>query len=233
MSRGFYNGVSSMATYGQQLDNIAHNLANLNTTGFKRATTAVNSFKVPSTDGSERLEVVGRLDWSQGTLQRTGNAFDLGLLGDGFFTIESPEGEAYTRNGTFRIDETGVLQTHEGYPVAWEGAASAIDPVGPPVVVDGEGNVRQGDLEVGRLKLVDFGARDELWQDSQGYFHAPAFVQEQTFTAQVHQGVLETSTASGFNELVEMVQLQRSFQSMTRLLNGLQQGYERLTQPSR
>ena len=231
MSRGFYNGVSSMATYGRRLDNVAHNLANLSTTGFKRTTTAMRSFSVPGAgDGGQQVRVVARRDWTQGSLIRTDNTFDLALDGEGFFSVESPQGEVYTRSGAFRVDAGGVLQTQEGHPVVWDGAAGTIDPAGDPVTVDARGNVRQGNSEVGTLRLVDFAAKDRLVQDERGYFHRPPFVREATFTAEVHQGALEASNTTGFEEMVEMIQLQRSFQSMTQLLGSLREGYDRLTQ---
>ena len=122
------------------------------------------------------------------------------------------------------------MQTQEGYPLAWEGASGVIDPAGERVVIDGAGLVKQGPIEVGTLKLADFEAKDQLWLDAEGYYRRPANVQFKTFTAQVHQGSLETSNAAGFSSMVELIQLQRSFQSMTRLLGSLQEGYDRLAQ---
>ena len=110
----------------------------------------------------------------QGTLVQSDGQFDLALAGPGFFAVETEGGEAYTRNGQFRIDDSGVLQTLEGYPVAWQGARGTIDPTGLAVLVDPEGRVMQGPDALGQLRIVDFEDAGALSQDRRGFYHAQA-----------------------------------------------------------
>lgn len=229
MNKGFYQGVASMAGYGRRLESIANNLANVSTTGYKGSKSATRSFRVPGAhDGRQQLETTAIIDLSQGELRRTGNQLDLALHGPGFFAVESPRGEILTRGGSYQVDANGVLQTSEGYPLAWNGPAGTIDGTGEPVQIGADGSVRQGDRQVGVLRTVDYAASDRLRQLDGGYFRAPNYLQESTFTGAVHQGALEASNVTAFQELVEMIQLQRSFQSMSRMISNVKETYDRL-----
>src|SRR5262245_9699618 len=153
-----------MAAQQRRLDSISANLANLGTTGYKRGVTAAHEIEVERPRGKVRgVTTLAEVDFAQGNLQRTGRDLDFGLFGDGFFAVESPDGEVYTRDGAFQMTESGVLVSGEGFPVAWDQFQGAIDPVGLPVVVDEEGNVRQGVQDIGRLKVsssrIDAGSR--------------------------------------------------------------------------
>jgi flagellar basal body rod protein FlgG len=91
--------------------------------------------------------------------------------------------------------------------------------------------VRQGEREVGRLKLVDFADRQALTFDSQGYFLAAPRAAREPATAEVHQGALEASNVQAVDELVAMIQVQRDFQISSKLMSSIDQTYRRLTQP--
>src|SRR4026209_814252 len=131
MDTGLYSGVAAMRANEKRMDSIAANLANANTTAFKRQTSATRTFDVALSGLTQRaIAVDTSTDFTQGPITRTGSALDLALEGDGFFAVDSPTGEVYTRSGKLRLDERGVLQTADGYPVAWEGARGTISPVG-------------------------------------------------------------------------------------------------------
>ena len=234
MNLGLYQGAAAMRASEKRLNALAHNLANVSTPGFKRHGTAARIFRVEEAGRVRQgLRTELTTDWSQGNLDRTENPYDLALFGEGFFAVEAPHGEVYTRAGSFKLNDDGVLQTMEGYPVAWAQRIGDLDPRGGPVVVDGEGNVRQGTLDVGRLKLTDFEDRTRLRQDGQGYWMAPAGAQEKAYTAVVHQGAVERSNATGLEELISMVMVQRSFDASSRVLSMINQSYQRLTRESR
>jgi len=230
MNKGLYEGVAAMSTAEQRLDSIVANLANLNVNGFKRHGASTESFDTVLR-GATRRQVATRtsIDFQQGTLRSTGNTYDLALAGEGFFVVETPEGEAYTRDGQLRIDEAGVLQTHAGYPVAWDGPRGTIDPLGEPVLFDAGGTVWQGETDVGKLKLVNFLARDELKPSRSGLFRGTAALREATHTAEVKQGFLERANVNAVDEMVGMISAQRSFESAARLLSMIDQTYRRLT----
>ena len=231
MDTGLYSGVAAMRASEKRMEAITANLANLDTPAFKRLTSSTRAFDLGE-GARRRTEVVTQnaVDFGQGVLERTGNALDLGLEGPGFFAVESPAGEVYTRNGSFHLDEQGVLQTQDGYPVAWEGARGVLTPVGDPITVDGSGLVRQGANDVGRIKLAGFAEPARLEHDARGYWHAPADLAPAAPEATVHQGASERSNASSIDELVEMVRVQRSFESAASLMRSIEQSYRRLNQ---
>jgi flagellar basal-body rod protein FlgF len=227
---GIYSGIAAMDSAQRRLEAITSNLANLSSTGYKRLSTSTQSFQA-SLRGKLEPQISTRtvLDFSQGVLRNTGNPYDLALHGSGFFAVETSEGEVYTRNGQFRVDAEGLLQTIEGYPVAWDGARGTIDPLGVEVSVDEEGLVRQGDVEVGRLRIVDFEETGRLEFDRKGFYHASGSMRETTSTAVVRQGTLEGANVSAVDEMVAMIATQRSFESASKLMQTIEQSYRRLT----
>ncbi|MFP4331517.1 MAG: flagellar basal-body rod protein FlgF [Alkalispirochaetaceae bacterium] len=149
MVRGIYTAASGMLAQEHRLDAISNNIANVETTGYKRDTSVHKAFpelliRRMSDDGvrqfplrSEPLgsydiaPVVGKLGtgveqnevftvYEQGEFQQTGNALDFALEGEGFFVVQTPRGERMTRNGEFMIGPEGLLVTKQGYPVLGE-----------------------------------------------------------------------------------------------------------------
>ena len=226
---GLYSGISAVRASERRLEAIASNLANVDTPGYKRR--ATRNFSIELGDARRsRKQVVSaqRIDFSQGNLERTGNPLDLALMGPGFFAVEGKSGEIYTRRGELLSDANGTLTTQEGYPVAWTRGPGRIDPVGLPLTVDEAGVMRQGAVDVGQLKLVDFPALDQLRLDSEGYFRAPVSLDRTEATAEVHQFARERSNVSSVDELVALISTQRSFESATRLMQMLDDSYKRL-----
>jgi flagellar basal body rod protein FlgG len=228
---GLYRSAVAMAAQQRRLDSISANLANVGTVGFKRGVTASHEVEVQRPRGSVRgVTTQARVVFAQGNLQRTGREHDLALFGEGFFAVESPAGEVYTRDGSFHMSETGVLVTEHGFPVAWEELSGAIDPVGMPLVVDEAGSVRQGNQNIGRLRVVAFDPR-VLSKDGLGFWTAPPTVRPAASDARVHQYALEDSNANGMEEMVEMIGVQRGFEVVARVFEAIDQTYERLTRP--
>ena len=230
MNRGLYSGVEAMSAAERRLDVIATNLANVSVNGYKRRGTSTASFEATLRGQTERhLSTRTNVDWSQGVIEATGNTFDLALFGQGFMAVETPQGEAYSRGGRLRIDADGLLQTDEGYPVAWDGARGTIDPLKEEARVDAEGTVWQGTDRLGQLKLVNFSDPQRLRPDSQGYLHAPASLDESAHEVEVRQGYIERSNASAVDEMIALIATQRNYESATRLMSAIDQGYRRLT----
>lgn len=230
MGNGLYRAAIAMVSQQKRLESISVNLANLSTTGYKRTSSSTAQFSVQSPEGEKTgLAIESQTDFSQGNLDRTGRDLDLALFGDGFFALEGPEGEVYTRAGDFKVTSDGVLVSQEDYPVAWRSRGGAIDPTGEPVTVDGDGVMRQGNQTLGQLKLVDFKDRTQLVQTGSSIWSAPKGLEEATPTASVHQYALESSNATGMEEIIEMIAVQRSFQSVGNLIRTIQESYQRLT----
>jgi flagellar basal-body rod protein FlgF len=232
MNVGLYRGAVAMVTQARRLETVASNLANLGTVGFKRGATATQQFEMQRGKRTVRgFAVKNQVDFSQGNLTRTERDLDMALFGDGFFAIESPAGEVYSRDGSFHLTAEGVLVTGEGFPVAWEKASGLIDPTGDPVYVDEEGNVQQGASRIGRLRIVDFLDKSQLGNDPSGYWRAPAGLGESAPSARVHQYSLEASNADAMAEMISMIEVQRAFESTSNVVSSIEQSYRRLTRP--
>jgi flagellar basal-body rod protein FlgG len=141
MVKGIYTAASGMRAQQWRLDSVANNLANVNTDGYKREQAVFKAnpemlLRRTNDDGvylnpfgsADAMPVIGRLgtgvelnelyvDFSQGAFKETENDYDLALSGKGFFSVATPYGERYTRNGSFQRGKEGFLETKEGYPV--------------------------------------------------------------------------------------------------------------------
>jgi flagellar basal body rod protein FlgG len=176
------------------------------------------------------LQAKNRVDYSQGPIEPTGSPLDLALFGNGFFAVETASGEAYTRDGRFRLDEQGELVTQDGLPLAFATRLGGIDPRGAAIEVDSEGTLRQGAVEVGRLKLVDFADPSALTLDPRGYLRAPRGLEEVAYTARVRQGALEGANVDPIREIIALIEVQRSFEGAARAVSNISESYQRLNQ---
>jgi flagellar basal body rod protein FlgG len=229
VSTGLYSSVAALQAGERRLEAITTNLANVSTPAFKRRASGASAFVVDPRDPQHvQVETHERVDFRQGVLERTGNALDLALMGEGFFVAEGARGEVYTRNGSLRLDPRGVLQTAEGRPLVWSRPGGPIDPLGEPVRIDEQGNVFQGSEQVGQLKLVAFESAEQLEVDGQGYYHARPGIEPVPADAEMHQFALEGSNVSAVDELVALISVQRSFQSASQLMRLIDETYQRL-----
>jgi flagellar basal body rod protein FlgG len=230
MDTGLFHSAAAMRSGERRLEAITQNLANVSTRGYKRGTSFAHAL---SAAGSKEARIVSGLapDLAQGTLETTGNPLDLALEGPGWFVVEGDRGRSYTRDGAFRVDDRGTLVTHDGRPVAWKGAPGTLRPVGEPVVVDAQGQVRQGQTAIGQLEIVDLDAPTKLQPAGSGRFQAAKEASEIPAQAVVRQGSLESSNVEPMDELVALVTVQRGFESAVTLIRTIEQSYRRLNQP--
>ena len=218
---------SSVDSLMKEYSTIAHNLANVSTTGFKRS---VNSFTKQAEEsdgatGTGQIGIKGSIDFTQGSLLRTGRPLDVSISGKGFFVVERPdESPVYCRNGVMHVNKAGQLVDLEGRLMA--GAEGPI--VIPPEVstaqinIAGDGAVSAGDMKFGRLKMVDFGEDEgKLASVGKNCFATteediePEEAKEMT----VRQGFLENSNVKLVEELVSLVTVTRQYETNMKLLS--------------
>ncbi len=223
-----------MTASERRLRALTTNLANVGTTGFKRVASVSRGEVVTGRNAQHAVvKTETQVDWTQGPIERTDVATDFALQGEGFFAVEGPEGEVYTRDGRFHLDEAGTLVTEEGYPVAWSGGRGSIDPVGEPLRVGADGSVTQGPRSVGRLKIVDFADKGTLQEIQRGYFRADPGAAVLPSTAEVHQFALEGANVSSVEELVRLIETQRAFEAGSNVVQLISQTYQRLARAGR
>ncbi len=222
-------GASGMRARLESLEMLANNLANGTTAGYKTDREFYSLYLAPEAEGAaggsigpDLLPVIERpwTDFSQGALVPTGNPLDFALSGKGFFTVAGPAGALYTRNGGFRISKTGVLETHEGWPIAWrQGATPRLAPE-QPITVAIDGTLSQQGQVLGQLDVVDLTEPSALVRQGAGYYAAPAVAAGATrpSSAEVQQGRLESSNVSAPEAAVRLVNVLRQFEMLQKVV---------------
>ena len=242
MIRGWYIGASGMAAQQNRLDAISNNLANVDTTGFKkqipvskefselllRRTAADGVYETPF-GSADVAPVIGKIgigvetnelytDFSQGSFKSTDTKSDLALGGEGFFAVETPLGERYTRNGNFHIGKEGLLLTKEGYPVLGESGAIRVPDDKFTVNEDGMIVSANDNRFIDRVKIVRFENERYLQKQGSSLWHTTAvsgsaYIAEGDERPRVLQGYTETSNVNVVNEMVQMIEVNRAYEA--------------------
>ena len=229
-------GLSRQTTLRRELEIVANNIANLNTTGFK-ADGAVFSEYLQTGARAERFAapdrrlsfVQDRMAWhdmSQGTVQQTGNPLDIAIDGDGMLVVQTPRGERYTRNGSLQISATGELVTMSGDRVIGDGGPIVLQATDKDIVItkDGTIKVREGvaltsDSTRGRLRIVSFANAQQLQKDGASTFKAPDGVTPQPVAnVNIVQGAVEKSNVRSVTEVTRMIELTRVYTEVAAIL---------------
>lgn len=229
MIRGIYISASGLLLEEMRSDITANNIANANTAGFKKDRAVASSFPemlleriaagetTPIGSSGLGAEVMASaVDRSQGALQPTGNPLDLAISGQGFFVVQTPEGERYTRRGSFSRDNQGYLVTDQGYRLL--GNAGPIKIPAGELVVDKQGNIRVKD-STATLRIVDFtGTADvpaaRLIKEGDSFLRAEGGLQPSLARGyQIQQGFLEASNVNPLSEMVALITVMRGFEA--------------------
>ena len=216
-----------LAAY-RAMDVIANNIANVSTPGFKREAAKFEEFVTWVTPSEEQkgpqpvsfVKDAGVMrDLSQGNLDHTGAPFDLALNGQGYFSVQTPQGERYTRSGHFTLDAGGQLVTSDGYPLLGEGGAITITPGDGDVHVAADGTLSGKTGQIAKLKLVDFPNARALLKEGASLYSTTQTPATPTALS-VQQGVLESSNVQPVIEISHMVEVMRSYEATATLSNS-------------
>lgn len=233
MANGIYIAGAALVARQQPQEALSHNLANMNTPGFKagRVFAEVLEEVGGGSDLVQRAAANQKLyiDFSQGDFQTTGRPLDMAIDGDGFFTVETPDGPRYTRNGNFSMDPEGRLVTGHGYSVLGEDGPIELPP-GGNLEVDEEGGLIVDGRPAGKLRVLHFEDLADLERSESGLF-APRpgtepRPEESEYT--VRQGNLETSNVNGTSEMMRMMILLREYESSQRAVQSQSQALGRV-----
>ncbi len=241
MIRSLYTAATGMEAQRLNIDVVANNLANVNTTGFKRARADFQDLlyqdvKEPGAESAEGLQIPSGIQvglgvrtvavqkiFEQGDFVSTGNQLDLVIEGDGFFQVPKPDGEmAYTRAGAFKLDSEGRVVTSDGYPVE-PALTIPTNTTSITVGTDGKVTVTQAGSntpsEVGRITLARFSNPAGLKSIGRNLFTATDSSGEAITgnpgadgMGTVAQGFLENSNVNVVEEMVNMIVSQRAYE---------------------
>lgn len=229
MENALLIGVSRQMSLRRELDVLANNVANINTTGFKADTTVFEEYLMPVArhdhfQGRDRRlsyvqDVATWHDMGQGPLKQTNNPLDVSIDGNAFFVVQAPGGERYTRNGSFQINAQGQLVTSEGYPVLGDGGPVQFQTEDRDINIARDGTVSVPDGARGRLRVVTFANPQRLQKDGGSTFSAPADMPaQQAELVHVIQGTVEQSNVKPVVEMARLIEVSRSYTQLASLL---------------
>ena len=230
-------GLSRQIALHRELEVVANNVANLNTTGYKADGSVFQEYLMPVAragafqGGDQRLSYVqDRATWhnfSSGPTRQTGNPLDVAIDGDAFLVVQTPRGERYTRNGALQINNSGELVTSAGDRVLGEGGPIQFQTTDNNISINPDGSitVREGgnatsDSNRGKLRLVRFAQMQALLKEGSSLFRAPDGTAPQPADPKVRvvQGSIEQSNVNGVIEMARMMELTRTYAQIAGLL---------------
>jgi len=203
----------------------ARNLANVTTPGFKRNIALLEAVVPEGQDPQTPVPTLTgvRIAFGQGDLAPTYGDLDLAIQGEGFFTVDTPDGLRYTRNGRFRLDENRVLVTQDGFPVLGQDGQIQVPQTAGALVVSRSGEVRADGVPLARLRITAFENPEQLQQAGRSLFADPgAAGPVEAASYEVHQGFVERSNVQPIEELVRMIALFRDYEACVRSLSSIE-----------
>ena len=224
MENTTYVALSRQATLRRQMDVVANNLANMSTHGYKSGQMMFVEHLTKSKGGESLLtpklayvrDIATMTDTKPGAIESTGNPLDVAIQGEGYFVVQTPEGEHYTRNGRLQLDNTGQLVNQLGQPVLADGGAPLIfAPEDTEIVISQDGTVSTNNGELGKLRVVRFD-NDQLLERTSG----AQFTTTEGNPAQdvddptVLQGAVERSNVEPILEMANMITVHRAYDSV-------------------
>lgn len=241
MLKGLYTAAMGMNVQSKQLDLISNDLANTATTGYKKDSAAVSSFKevylerlndtqnfIPNEGQVGKITYGAKIDeiftdYTQGSFVETNQETNMAIQGDGFFKVETANGTAYTRDGSFIINQSGHLVTREGYAVMGEEGPIALGEdyfsLGDKLVVKEKGDIYVAGQYVDRLALVSFEDKKVLSKSADNLYTSSG--PGEAFKGEVIQNYLEASNAQTVNAMVDMITVSRAYEANQKVIQTM------------
>jgi flagellar basal-body rod protein FlgF len=234
MVSGKYSALAGAISREQSIANIANNLANVNTNGYRKTMVSFESVLRGAQQSSEAKGInYTRIsknfsDFEPGAIRQTNNPLDLAISGEGFFKVQGPDDVLYTRRGDFKIDESGLLTTSNGFPVL-NNANETItipDTDTKKISVGDDGTVytllpRDERDEISQIAVVDIEDTNQLKRESDTTFSLlDKNLESESENYRVLQGELELSNVNMTGELARMIDSYRTFETYHKVLKS-------------
>ena len=220
-------GLSRQMALKTRMNVIANNLANINTAGFKRDTVHMEEFRMPV---AQMTELRGRdkalsyvhdravlNNMSAGSMKQSGNELDVAINGKGWFSINTPSGERYTRNGEFKLNNEGTLVTNDGFPGLGSGGPISFGPNETQITIARDGTISSSEGVKGQIRVVTFNEEQNLNKEGFNLFKTdeqPTPVEQPNLM----QGMVEGSNVKPVLELTTMIETTRAYVNQAQLL---------------
>mgnify|MGYP001201178801 CR=1 FL=1 len=223
MQTGYYVALSSQVALERRLNTLADNVANAGTVGYRAGEITFDDVLTGLTAKAISFVSPGADTYNTraGALRETGNPYDFAVQGDAWFAVESQAGPVMTRDGRFTMLETGELVTLEGYPVLDPGGTPLVlDPLAGPPDVGADGMLLQNGQPIGAIGLFAFAPGPESVRHGNSGFLANTELQPlvDMMDVGVVQGFVEESNVNPVEEMMRLIQVQRTFEQVSALM---------------
>ena len=238
MENTSYIALSRQMSLRTEMNIVANNIANANTPAYKAEKVVFQEF-LDRTKDRENLSFVQDIglarDIREGPMSATNNPLDVAISGEGYFVIETPLGDRYTRHGRFQMDATGQLVNSEGDALKSNGAPLVIPNGTREITIAADGSVSADEFAVGKISVVKFEDEFALKKGANGLYTTDQDPEEIT-QPQLVQGMLEDSNVEPILELTRMITVQREYQSVQKFIKAendrMKKAIERLSRQS-
>ena len=213
MISGIYNLIDGSVTQQLRFETLANNMANSSTNAFKKDILSFNQ--------TLGMQSYSKTDFSQGPIRYTGNDLDVALGSDGFLKIQTANGFRYTRDGALSINTKGFLVTANGDVVLGKNGPIAVD--GGKVSIGQDGEVLVDNAPADTLLVVNFDKPDLLRKEGGSYYSYQGDNKEISIKTDsvIKQGYLESSNVNPTQEMVEMIETFRAFESVQKAIQAI------------
>jgi flagellar basal-body rod protein FlgF len=234
MQNALLIGLSRQTLLERQLDVVANNIANVNTTAFKADQSLFEEYL---RSGAHEDNFIGRdrrvsyvqdrgtyRDLSQGPSEQTKNPLDLAIDGSGYLVVQTAAGERYTRDGHLHLNNTGQLVTANGDPVLGTSGPITFQPTDHDINISPDGNITvlegttTADALRGKLRLVSFADAQSLLKQGSNLYAAGEGAAQADTRSQVQQGYIEKSNVNSVAEMSRMIEVTRAYTQISTML---------------
>jgi len=223
VENSFLVGLSQQMAANRAMEVIANNLANLSTPAFKRESIRFEQYVVPvaatEAEPGDTVNVsfvydrgVSR-DLSEGRFEQTGSPLDMSIDGPGYFVVQTPTGERYTRNGHFKLDDQGRVVTEDGNQVQSDAGAITLQPQDGDLRVGNDGTLSTDTQLLGKLRVVTFADERALRKAGGSLYDADGQPAQAATQPRVRQGMMERSNVEPVIEISRMIEIMRAYQA--------------------
>ncbi|MBW2030284.1 MAG: flagellar hook-basal body protein [Deltaproteobacteria bacterium] len=210
---GIYQLIDSALVQELKFDAVSNNLANINTNAFKKDVISFNRMLT--------LRNISTIDLTPGPVRYTGNQLDIALETPGFFEVRTSEGIRYTRDGSFTINEEGLLVNQNGDHIM--GDNGTIQITGERVTIERDGRVISENSLAGKIVVVDFDEPSLLVKEGRSYYLYKGEKKDirPAEEIQIQQGYLEGSNVNLTEEMIKMVETMRAYESVQKAVQSI------------
>ena len=234
MSDSIYTALTGAIAQSRALEVAADNLANVHSSGFKGVLSNFEKVTQTEDNGEENVtrahvQLARELtDFSPGMLQQTDNPMDLALGGNGFFVVQTPQGERLARATSLVLGPDRDLQTLSGQPIMGQGGLVQIPYGNTQLRIDRSGAVYSDDMMIDQLRVVDVNSPHLLQREAHGVFN-PGDMPLQPVQTQVHSGAVERSNINPTRLMTDLIFIERAYEMYVRSIEMVRGSEQKLT----